>query len=84
MQAVKGHLLNGRFTPVDNVELPSSVEVVLVFEKSSCQTPKSSEILTPVIRNPKRQLGFLKDKVPTLPSSFFDPLPEKDLQAWGV
>ena len=33
---------------------------------------------------PKRQLGFLKDKVPPLPDSFFDPLPEEDLQAWGL
>lgn len=28
------------------------------------------------------KLGFLKDKVPELPDSFFDPLPEEDLQAW--
>ena len=32
----------------------------------------------------KRQLGFLKDLVPPLPDSFFDPLPEEDLQAWGL
>ena len=32
----------------------------------------------------KRRLGFLKDKVPPLPDSFFDPLPEEDLQAWGL
>ena len=32
----------------------------------------------------KRSLGFLKDKVPSLPDSFFEPLPEEDLQAWGL
>jgi len=32
----------------------------------------------------KRQLGFLKGIVPPLPDSFFDPLPEEDLQAWGL
>ncbi|MCL2513356.1 MAG: hypothetical protein FWF08_05600 [Oscillospiraceae bacterium] len=32
----------------------------------------------------KRPIGFLKDKVPPLPDSFFDPLPEEDLQAWGL
>jgi hypothetical protein len=32
----------------------------------------------------KRCLGFLKDKVPPLPESFFDPLPEEDLRAWGL
>ena len=30
------------------------------------------------------KLGFLKDKIPSLPDSFFDPLPEEDLQAWGL
>ena len=30
------------------------------------------------------KLGFLKDKVPPLPDSFFDPLPEEDLKAWGL
>jgi len=32
----------------------------------------------------KRQLGFLKGKVPPLPDSFFDSLPEEDLKAWGM
>jgi len=30
----------------------------------------------------KRQLGFVD--VPELPDSFFDPLPEEDLKAWGL
>jgi hypothetical protein len=30
------------------------------------------------------KLGFLKDKVPPLPDSFFEPLPEEELQAWGL
>ena len=37
--------------------------------------------------NPQKrevQFGFLKDKVPPLPDSFFDPLPEEELQAWGL
>ena len=34
----------------------------------------------------KREIkfGFLKDKVPPLPDSFFDPLPEEELQLWGL
>ena len=28
--------------------------------------------------------GFLKGKVPPLPDSFFDPLPEEELRAWGL
>ena len=30
------------------------------------------------------KFGFLKDKVPPLPDSFFDPLPEEELQAWDL
>ena len=30
----------------------------------------------------KIQLGFVKG--PPLPESFFDPLPEEELQAWGL
>lgn len=73
MQAVKGHLLNGWFTPIDKIEIPSNVEVLLVFGEAS-----------PVTKKPKRQLGFLKEKIPPLPGSFFDQLPEEDLQAWGL
>ncbi len=32
--------------------------------------------------NLKRNLGFMD--VPPLPESFFDPLPEEELQAWGL
>ena len=32
--------------------------------------------------NFKCQLGFLD--IPPLPESFFDPLPEEELQAWGL
>ena len=32
----------------------------------------------------KVNMGFLKGKVPELPDSFFDPLPEEDLEAWGL
>ena len=35
---------------------------------------------------PKKKINFdfLEDKVPPLPDSFFDPLPEEELQAWGL
>jgi len=33
-------------------------------------------------RGYKLQLGFLD--LPPLPDSFFDPLPEEELQAWGL
>jgi len=84
MQAVRGHLLNGWFSPIDNVELPTNVEVVLVFGDSSLSSQKPSSMSTVVAEKNKRQLGFLKEKIPSLPDSFFDPLPEEDLQAWGL
>ena len=34
-------------------------------------------------QRPKRRLGFVKG-VPPLPNSFFDPLPEEELQLWGL
>jgi len=80
MQAVKGHLVNGSFTPIDGVALPSHAEVMLIF----WGTAAPAAALAPGIEKPKRQLGFLKDKVPPLPDSFFDPLPEEDLLAWGL
>ena len=37
--------------------------------------------LEPVRQPEKRQLGFIKG---TLPESFFDPLPDEELQAWAL
>ncbi|MCL1884400.1 MAG: hypothetical protein FWF81_11715 [Defluviitaleaceae bacterium] len=73
MQAVKGNLSNGLFTPFEKIVLPTHAEVMLVFGEAVVTAEK-----------PKRQLGFLKDKLPPLPDSFFDPLPEEDLKAWGL
>jgi prevent-host-death family protein len=39
--------------------------------------------LVPVeVAKPKRQAGTLKGKF-TVPDSFFDPLPDDELEAWG-
>jgi len=32
----------------------------------------------------KRKLGFMVDALPPLPTSFFDPLSEEELEAWGA
>ena len=42
--------------------------------------PATSNEAIPSI--PTRKFDFVD--VPTLPDSYFDPLPEEDLQAWGV
>lgn len=44
----------------------------------------------PIIGSPAKKpdhalrLGFLKDKLPPLPDSFFEPLPEEELDLWGL
>ena len=45
---------------------------------------KVSEELKSDESKKERPLGFLKNKIPPLPKSFFDPLPEEELQAWGL
>jgi len=71
-QTIGSAELNGVFN------LPPSlrnkrVEVIILpaEEAQKAEKPKA-----------KRLLGFVD--VPPLPDSFFDPLPEEDLQAWGL
>ena len=61
----------------DIFDLPQSllnkkVEVIIL--------PAENDV--PVKPNYAVKLGFLKGS--PLPDSFFDPLPEEDLQAWGL
>lgn len=73
--------------------LPKQLNSMLLTDEVSVHKENGVVILTPITSNkhkiesakkPKRKLGFLKDKVPPLPDSFFDPLPEEELQAWGL
>jgi len=71
-------------------ETISSSELSGIFEiPLSLRNKKVQVIILPAedteqTKPQKRRLGFLKETVPPLPDSFFDPLPEDDLQAWGV
>jgi len=70
----------------------SSSELSAIFEiPPALRNRKVQVIVLPaedtvqeLTKSPKRKLGFLKDIIPPLPDSFFDPLPEEDLQAWGM
>ena len=78
MQAIKAIYDGFAFTPTEPIPIQGQYEVVItfiepIFEKKERKTAPR-----------KRRLGFLKDKVPPLPDSFFDPLPEEDLHAWGL
>ena len=48
------------------------VEVIIIPAKNTAAEPSKQ----------KRNLGFLHG--PPLPDSFFDPLPEDELQLWGL
>jgi hypothetical protein len=76
MQAYEGYFEDGRFTPIGaSARITGRRRVIMtVLDEPVPEEPKPL----------KRPLGFLKDKVPPLPDSFFDPLPEEDLQAWGL
>jgi len=61
----------------DIFELPQSLRnknVEVIILPTSENTIKAANI--------KRKLGFLPG--PPLPDSFFDPLSEEELQAWGL
>ena len=78
MQAVKAVYDGFTFKPKQPIPIQGHYEVVITFIEPIIDM--NEEKSTPG----KRRLGFLKDKVPPLPDSFFDPLPEEDLQAWGL
>ena len=70
---------------IDSAELSSFFDL-----PQALRNKKVDVIILPAEGNlpekPKREIrfGFLKDKVPPLPDSFFDPLPEEELQLWGL
>ena len=76
-QTISGADLNSVFINIPQYLRNRRVEVIVlpVDNINTKEDPK-----------PKRQLNldFLAGKVPPLPDSFFDPLPEEELQAWGL
>ena len=44
MQAVKGYYSNGWFKPIDDIELPSQIEAVLVFEETTAKFQSADEM----------------------------------------
>ena len=67
----------------------NSAEISKVFNlPPTLHNKKVEVIILPLEENvaektkPKLKLGFVD--APPLPDSFFDPLPEDELQAWGL
>jgi len=74
MEAYEGYFENNQFFPIGTkTRIKGRRKVIMtVLDEPEQEQPKSK----------KRNLGFLD--LPPLPDSFFDPLPEEDLQAWGL
>jgi len=77
MQAIKAVYDGESFTPKQPIPVQGHYEVVITFIEPIAEKHEEK---------PKRaiRLGFLKDKIPPLPDSFFDPLLEEELQSWGL
>jgi hypothetical protein len=56
--------------------IPKNIKVIISYIEATVPTfqPKQQ----------KRKLGFMSAVLPSLPSSFFDPLSEEELEAWGT
>ena len=77
MQAIKAIYDGINFKPTQPVPVQGHYDVVITFLEP--RVAKLNENQSKEIK-----LGFLKDKVPPLPDSFFDPLPEEELELWGL
>ena len=75
MQAIKAVYDGFTFTPTQPIPVNGHYEVIITFVEPLETDKKPNHAL---------RLGFLKDKVPPLPDSFFDPLPEEELELWGL
>ena len=77
MQAIKAIYDGVSFTPKQPIPVQGHYEVVITFIEPIVDMQEDT---------PKREikLGFLKDIIPPLPESFFDPLPDEELQLWGL
>ena len=77
MQAIRAVYDGYNFKPKQPIPVQGHYDVVITFVEPISVASDESE---------KREikLGFLKGKVPPLPDSFFDPLPEEELELWGL
>ena len=77
MQAIKAVYDGHSFTPTQPIPVQGQYKVVITFIEPIANKADGEP-------NHALRLGFLKDKVPPLPNSFFDPLPEEELELWGL
>ena len=82
--AYEGYFDNGRFFSSGKaVQVPEKRRVIITVMEDIQKSDTEQNINDIGIKpNFKCQIGFLD--VPKLPASFFEPLPEEELEAWGL
>ena len=82
--AYEGYFDNGRFYAFGKtVQVPERRRVVItVMEDIQKSDIAQNAINLEEKPNYKCRIGFLD--IPPLPESFFEPLPEEELEAWGL
>ncbi|MCL2361022.1 MAG: hypothetical protein FWC73_04305 [Defluviitaleaceae bacterium] len=66
MQAVKGHISNGVFTPLDNFNMPSYAQVILIIEEVFAKVNQPDTLLSPSVDNEALTSIAWLDKVEAL------------------
>ncbi|MCL2352071.1 MAG: hypothetical protein FWC55_06015 [Firmicutes bacterium] len=80
--AYEGYFDNGCFyTSGTAMKIPEKCRIVIAILEDSQDTETNKQIAS--VPNSKLQFDFVTD-VPPLPDSFFDPLPEEELELWGL
>ena len=83
MQAIayEGYFEKGIFYSAGNIiQIPEKSRVVITILENTQEGEYANQ--TAEATKTKRILGFVD--VPPLPDSFFDPLPEEELELWGL
>ena len=83
MQALAyvGYFENGRFIASGKpIKIPENKQVIItILDDNHESVSNNSPINVP---KKARNIGFLEG--PPLPDNFFDPLPEEELELWGL
>ena len=79
--AYDGYFRSGRFYASGKaVQLPEKRRVIITILEDSQESETGNQVAD---ITSKLQFDFISD-VPPLPDSFFDPLPEEELELWGL
>ena len=79
--AYEGHFEKGNFYSSGNlIQIPENSRVIIAILEDVALAESATEVTGE--KKAKRKLGFVD--VPPLPDSFFDPLPDEELELWGL